>query len=200
MIFRIVVVCLALAAAYAGYELWAVRNFYKTLQDPDPAFTVVNDGNQASITIVEFLNYNCIECRKAHLVLLDYAESNKDVRLVIRPVPFANSKDSTERALAAGFQGKFRELDRAMTEYGGDYTEKFYREAAALYEIDYDRMVKDSAGKKVFDMAAENVKAAGMAEIKSNPTMMIGKSLYHPQGELTLPDLIRMVQQEKSRL
>lgn len=198
MLFRIVVICLALAAAYVGYELWAVRNFYKTLQEPNPAFTVVNDGNQASITIVEFLNYNCLECRKAHLVLLDYAESHKDVRLVIRPVPFINSKEPVERALAAGFQGKFHELDRAMTEYGGEYTEKFYREAAALYEIDYEQMLKDSAGEKVFNMAADNTKAVTLANIKSNPALLIGKTLYHPEGELTLPDLIRMVQQEKA--
>lgn len=199
MIFRIVVICLALAAAYVGYELWAVRNFYKTLQEPDPAFTVVNDGNQPSITIVELLNYNCVECRKAHLVLLDYAESNKDVRLVIRPVPFTNSKDPTERALAAGLQGKFREFDRAMTEFGGQYTEKFYREAAALYEVDYDRMIKDSAGETVFNMASENAKAATLARITTTPALMIGKTLYQPEGELTLPDLIRMVQQEKAR-
>jgi protein-disulfide isomerase len=198
MLFRIVIICLTLAACYAGYELWTIRTFYKTLQEPAAEFTVINPGNQPAITIVEILNYNCIPCRKAHVVLLDYAERNKDVKLVIRPVPFSNSKEDTERALAAGLQGKFADMDRAMTEYLGDFDEKFYRESAALYEIDYDRMLKDAESDEVYKLAEDNAKAAAMLNTSSVPALLIGKTLYQPEDDLTLPDLIRMVQTEQA--
>lgn len=196
MLFRIFAVIVVLAGCYAGWRLWNVQSFYHSLRDPAAGFTVTGSGNQSALTIVEFLNYNCLECRQTHLALLDYAQSNKDVRLVIRPVPFEASKEEAERALAAGLQGKFAEMDRAMADYGADYDEKFYREVATLHEIDYERLLEDAGGDEVYELAADNAEAALRSGVTSTPALWIGKTLYQPKAALTVPDIIRMVRAE----
>lgn len=199
MLFRIVILSLVAAACYAGYELWTVRNFYKFLREPDAQFTVVNPGNHPAITIVEFLNYNCGLCRRNHIVLLDYAAKQPEIKLVTRPVPFENAEEPTLRALAAGLQGKFADMDRAMAEYDGPYDEKFYRETCAVYDIDYEKMIADAKGSEVFEFAKNNAAAALRAKVSTTPALMVGKTLYTPREGLTLQELVRMVQVEQGR-
>lgn len=189
---------LTIAAGYAAYKIYAIHAFYRDLGTPKAEFTV-KSGNQPRLTIVEFLNYDCGPCKDTHRVLLNYADANPDIRLVVRPVPYANdqAETATERALAAGLQGKFWDMDRALVEYKGELDEKFYRESAALYDIDYQRMVLEAEGETVQDYAGDNAKASLRAGIETVPALMVGKTLYKPDGPLTLPDLIRMVRKEQ---
>jgi len=201
MLFRIVIVCIVVTAGYALYEITAVRNYYKDLREPLAAFTVIKERNHPAITIVEFLNYDCGHCKDTHLVLLDYAEKNNNVRLVVRPVPYANggAETAAEFALAAGLQDKFWEMDRALTEYKGELNDKFYRETAGLYDIDYDRMVREAEEETVQEMARNNATASIMSGIKTTPALMINKTIYQLGKVLTLPDLIRMVKEEQGQ-
>lgn len=201
MLFRIVIVCLVLAASYALYEITAIGRFYDGLRSPLATFTVAErEGNQNPLTIVEFMHYQCNFCKETHLVLVEYARSNPEIRLVTRPVPFEGpAETAAERALAAGLQGKFWDMDSALTEYRGVLDEKFYRETAALYNIDYDRMVADANGADVADMAKDNAAAVLKLGIKQTPAFMIGKTVYELDAPLTLPDLIRMVREEQAK-
>lgn len=201
MLFRIVIVCLVLTAAYAVYQIVSVRSSFSAYHTPEAAFTVKNEGNYSSPAIVEFLNYDCGFCKETHLVLLEYAEKNPDVRYVARPVPYSsgNAETAAEMALAAGLQDKFWEMDRALAEYHGELDEKFYRETAALYDIDYDEMVKDADSGKVMKFGKDNAAASIKAELQSTPAFMIGETIYELDKPLTMGDLIRMVQQEKNK-
>ncbi len=201
MLFRIVIVCLVLAASYALYEITAIGRYYNGLRSPLSDFTVTErEGNQNPLTIVEFMHYQCNFCKETHAVLVEYARSNPEIRLVTRPVPFEGpAETAAERALAAGLQGKFWEMDSALTEYRGALDEKFYRETAALYNIDYERMVADADGAEIAEMAKDNADAIVKTGIKQTPAFMIGKTVYELDAPLTLPDLIRMVREEQAK-
>lgn len=202
MFFRIVIICIALAASFALWQIWSLHRYYTKLGTPVATFTVAEvEGNQNPLTIVEFMHYDCAFCKDTHAVLLDYARSTPEIRLVTRPVPFegGGAKLAAERALAAGLQGKFWEIDSALTEHRNPMDEKFYRETAALYEIDYDRMVADAQGENVKKMAEDNIAAALSTGISSTPAFMIGKKIYELQAPLTLPDLVRMVHEEQTK-
>lgn len=200
MFFRIVIVCLVLAAAYALYEIITIRSFYKGLREPLASFAI-KEGNRSYLTIVEFLNYDCGSCKDTHLVLLDYAERNPDITLVVRPVPFANdgAETAAEMALAAGLQDKFWDMDRALVEYKGTLDEKFYRESAAVYDIDYERMAREAEEETVQKMARDNASAIIRTGADISPAIIVGKTLYQLEKPLTLTDLMRMVTKEKSR-
>ena len=202
MLFRIVIVCLVLAASYATYQLISINRYYHDLRTPKAAFTILDhDGNQNPLTIVEFMHYDCEYCKDSHAVLVDYVKTTPETRLVTRPVPFdaGGAELAARRALAAGLQGKFWEMDSALAEYKHPMDEKFYRESAALYDIDYDRMVKDAENTEVFDLAKDNARAAQLSGLQTTPALLIGKTLYQLDAPLTLPDLIRMVHEEQQK-
>ena len=201
MFFRIVIVCLVLAGSYALYEIVKISRYYHGLRTPLAGWTTIEmEGNQNPLTIVEFLHYDCGYCKDTHGVLLDYAKTTPEIRLVTRPVPFeGNAETAAERALAAGLQGKFWEMDSALTEYKGELNEKFYRESAALYDIDYDLMVADADGEKVHALAKDNATVAIEVGLQKTPAFLIGKTLHELDTPLTLPDLIRMVRAEQAQ-
>lgn len=201
MIFRIVIVCLALAAAYATYEIATVWRFNHAATSTDASFAVVNEGNKTDLTIVEFLNYDCLYCRGTHKTLMEYAKTHDNVRLVVRPFPneggLRYSEKAAAMALAAGLQGKFWDMDNAIIEYGGIPDDKFYRETAGLLDLDYERMVKDSQDETVQNMLTDNGSAIIRLGIKTTPAFMIGETLHQIDKPLTLPDLISMVTAER---
>lgn len=168
---------------------------------PGAAFTIKQEGNLSSPAIVEFLNYDCGFCKETHLVLLDYAARNPDVRYTVRPVPYSNgdAQEAAEMAFAAGLQGKFWEMDAALTEYHGELNEKFFRETAALHDIDYDLMVAEAKGDEVLEFGRENAAESMNAGLETTPAFIVGQTVYQLDKALTMTDLIRMVQEEKNR-
>jgi protein-disulfide isomerase len=189
------------AGLYAVYEIITIKRYYHALHTSPQSFTVLNEGNKTTLTIVEFTNYDCPPCKDVHLVVRDYASKVPGVKVVVRPVPYANDQAETaaERAMAAGLQGKFWEVDRALNEYKGPLDEKFYREIAALYDIDYARMVSEAEGETVQEAVKENARASQMVGVKNAPALLIGKTLNEVDRDLTLADLVRMVQEEYER-
>lgn len=198
MFFRILVVCLVLAASYALFEIWRVHAFYSRMHNPESDFTVMNDDG--SLTIVDFINYECNACKDTSKLLVQQAKENKDIRLVVRPVPYEGKaiENDVKMALAAGLQGKFWELHDALIDYKDTPDEKFFKETAALYDIDYNKMLKDSEGMKVMDIMKSNATAAYNLGVTSTPALLVGKSFYASKTILTLPDLLRMIQFEKT--
>lgn len=199
MVFRIVIITLALAACYAVFAIAVDWRFYHKLRTPEAAFTVKNDAGELSI--IEFLNYDCQYCRETHKVLMEYANTHTDVRIVVRPFPNVGgySEEAAEMVLAAGVQGKFWEMDEAITGYGGKPDEKFYRETSALLDIDYEKMRKDSESSAVQEMVGDNADAVLMLDIQKVPAIMIGKTVYQLDNPLTLSDLISKVAEQRGR-
>jgi len=202
MFFRIVIACLAVAAAFALYQIWTIGGPYRQIANPAASFAVLErEGNKNPLTIVEFMHYDCAYCKDSHGVLVDYARSTPEIRLVTRAVPFegGGAQRAAELALAAGLQGKFWEMDSALSQYKAPMDEKFYRESAALYAIDYDRMTRDAEGDEVRKLAEDNIRAVYAAGVETTPAFMIGKTLYQLNAPLTLNDLIRMVREEQAK-
>lgn len=200
MLFRIICICIVLAACYGGYKAWNIHHYYDSLRSPEAEFTVRGSKEKSTLTLVEFLNYGCTACLRSHRVILDYVQKNPDITLVVRPVPFKPDYGvrAAEMAMAAGLQGKFWEMDSALAEYEEIYDDGFYRDTAAVYEIDYDKMLADSLGPQTHRLGTDNLKAALKAGVEFTPALLVGKTLYQPDGVLTLPELIRMVQKERA--
>lgn len=201
MFFRIVMACIILAGCYVLHEIVGIRNFYYQLQHPLATFTVREaQGNHPFITIVDFMNYDCDFCKNTHEVMMHFVASSPDIRYVLRPVPYAhgNAETASEMAMAAGLQGKFWEMDKALVAHNGSPDEGFFKAVAAANGIDYERMKREAEEKTVQDMVGNNATASLKAGLQSTPAFFIGKTLYQPEKPLTLPDLIRMVEAERA--
>ena len=201
MLFRIVCVLILLASGYGFYELWRQYDFFQKIHTPIGNFAIKNEDT-SGVVIVDFVNYKCLECRTTSVLLKKYADENKDVKLVVRPVPFTGEgvEYAVRIVLASGLQGKFWEMHDSIINYANETDEAFFKETAALYDLDYDRLIKDAKSEEVLNIMESNAGAAISVGLRSTPAVMVGKSFYEPQGALIEQDLIRMIRFEQTGL
>lgn len=202
ILFKAFIVVLVLAAAYALFEIYRFSAMTNGVQNTRAEFAVQGPA-KPSVTMVEFLDYNCNFCRDLHPAVKDFLAIRKDVRYIARPIAVLGeeSEKLARIALAAGLQGKFWEMNDAFLSSKGTIDDKFLRETAALYDIDYDRMMADADGKDVRRMFDDNVKDADRAAVYSTPTVIIGRT--YVSGEMarmpTAADFVRITDAEINR-
>ena len=130
------------AAPFQGYE---DRTRYKVeLSGHEPS----KGPADALVTIIEFSDYECPYCRKAHEPLMDALDDNDDVRLVFKhyPLPMhVHAIPAARAAWAAGQQGKFWEMHDHMFEVGGKLDD--VEQAARGMGLDVDRFKVDMASE-----------------------------------------------------
>lgn len=201
MAFRIVIACILVAAAFAAFGIAMAWRDHDRIYNRSPSFTIVNGGNRTTLTIVEFMNYDCWNCRETHKSLLAYAKSNPEVRVVVRPFPNEGgyAEEASAMVLAAGLQDRFFEMDEAIVHYLKPPDERFYRETAGLLGIDYDRLRSDAKGEKVQEILGDNAEILIGTGATSVPALLVGKTLHQFDKPLTLNELIRMVAAERAR-
>jgi protein-disulfide isomerase len=199
MLFRVLVVLIVLAGSYGLYELWRVHSFYTSVQTSSAPY-VTKNADTGTITIVDFTHYECGACRMTSKLLVEQAAQDPSLKLVVRPVPFEGEgvERSVKMTLAAGLQGKFWEFHDAIINYASPTDEAFFKETAKLYDIDYEKLVRDAEGPEVYKTLQENANAGYALGIKTSPTIMVEKTLYPLEGPLTLPDILRMIRSQKS--
>lgn len=202
ILFKAFIVVLVLAAVYALFEIYRFSAMTHGVRSTRADFAVM-EPEKASVTMVEFLDYNCNFCREIHPSVKDFLNIRKDVRYIARPIAVLGEESErlARLALAAGLQDRFWEMNDAFLSAKGDIDDKFLRENAALFDIDYDRMIADADGKKVRALFAENVKDAERAAIYSTPTIIIGRT-YVGGAMSRMPtagDFARIAERETSR-
>jgi predicted DsbA family dithiol-disulfide isomerase len=128
-------------------------------------------------------------------VIEELKQVRKDVRFIIRPIPFQEVAEEKAPyiAIAAGFQGKFEEFNKAFLEYPEEkIPDDFIKETAELYGLDYDQLIKDSEGEKVEDILTHGMNAMQHAAINSVPSFIIKNKIYIVTND-GIPDLKQLL-------
>lgn len=193
MIFRFVIVFLVIAGLYAGFEITRFGYMDYRLHNPKAAFQVREASKTPEkLIFVEFVDYACPFCHELHPNVKAFLDIRPDITYIARPIvilPKGPSDKLARLALAAGLQGKFWEFHDAFLGYPKDKTidDAFVRETANLYDVDYDRLTQDAAGKEVDALMKENAATAAREGIYSTPTLYIGKTIIRQMGKMLSP-------------
>lgn len=119
----------------------------------------------AKVTIVEFFDYNCGYCKKSTEWIKTILEVYpNDVRVVFKELPILDGRTKTSRsaaiaALAAGRQGKYKEMHFALMNERGLSTEKIETLAAAN-GIDVETLRKDIKDPKLAKQIDDTIELA----------------------------------------
>lgn len=148
----------------------------------------------ASFTLVEFGDYQCPPCARAHRRLKTWLPAtDKRVRVVFRHLPLKMhpfAYDAAIAAEAAGDQGKYWEMHDRLFESGYKLSKPELRDHAAALGLDrnkFEASVRDRAKAKV-DADIELSKAL---EVRGTPTFI----LCSPDKEPRIVSLDELAQQ-----
>jgi len=138
-------------------------------------------GNpQGKVTVVEFFDYQCGYCKRAHGTVTRLIDSNDQVRFVYKEFPVLGEASvfAARVALAAAMQDPeaYHALHDALMEMPR-LSEDRILEAARAQGLDMERLGRDMEGDEVQAAIAHNRELAGQLGITGTPGFVIGDEI-----------------------
>jgi protein-disulfide isomerase len=144
----------------------------------NPAAPVAGNP-KGDVTIVEFMDYNCGYCKRSLPDVMKLVESDKNLRVVIKEFPILGptSITASRAALAAGKQGKYKELHVALMSHKGALSDEAIFELAKSAGLDVDKLKADMEDKTIAARIEQNHQLASMLGIDGTPAFVIDQQL-----------------------
>ncbi len=197
MLFRFVLILLALIGLYSLYGIIHFKWMYHSVENPKADFLILENQKdtesqaQPRVVMVEYLNYGCIYCKEMHLMIKELLTLRDDITYIARPIVFGDEAmiRLNNIVLAAGLQDKFWEMHNAILEYPEiEVPDSFIEETANLFGLDYEQLIKDAASEEIIKIADNNMASMTHAGIDSVPSFVINGDIYLVADE-NLPQL-----------
>lgn len=162
----------------------------------------VKGAENASVTLIEYLDYECEVCGAYYPVVKRISEEYKDdVKFVVRYFPLPGHKNSMTSALAveaAGKQGKYWEMHDIVFENQKDWGEqrfadsKIFENYARQIGLDMDRYSQDIRSQELRDRVERDRRAGQRLGITGTPTFFLnGEKIETPRGYENFKTLIQ---------
>lgn len=169
----------------------------------DDGFSPVLGNLEAATTIVEFYDYQCPYCRRAHPDMERMLEEHGErVRYVFKQFPVLDGPGETggvshvaaRAAVAAGAQGRFREFHRALMTIEGRLSEPRMFDLAEEIGLDVERLRADMENPEIDAYFSRTLALAGEIGITGTPTYVVNGRIL--QGAHGYDAILRLVEAE----
>lgn len=143
----------------------------------------------APITLVEYGDYECPWCAKAHPLLAQLRERAGDhLRLVFRHFPqstiHAHASVAAQAAEAAGAQRKFWEMHDLLFENQDAVAEGNFSRLAIRLELEIYRFESDLSSSRFAARVEQDYQGGQRGGVKKTPTLFINEVRYTGPMEL----------------
>ena len=150
----------------------------------------------APVTVVEFFDYRCGFCKSAAgWVNAAPAKYDGKVRIVFKEMPILSpeSRQAALAALAAGKQGKYTEMHRAMMADRSSFKKADIDRIAASVGVDIEQMRKDMESDAFTEIVDTNIDLARTitGESPSAPTFVVAGEIVRGADIDRLEQLIK---------
>jgi protein-disulfide isomerase len=177
-----------------------VRSLHNLARIPKPLPLTQDDwrlgADDASLTLIEYSDYQCKSCGIAFRAIEEILEEFGDrLCLVHRHLPLRYSHPqaqlAAESAEAAGAQGKFWEMHKLLFQADGHLNLDDLLRYANKLGLDMDRFRDDLTNRRWKEEVDQDFKAAVLNKIKLPPTLFINGRLYEgPRTTVALREQI----------
>lgn len=149
------------------------------------AEALFNDGHswvggnpEGDITLVEFLDYRCGFCKRAHDEIAELLEADEGIRLVIKEFPILgpDSELASRFAIASlrlGGDDVYEEVHDALIRYDGAITVDFLNQLASAHDLEFEAVDAEMRSDAVTAILAENHALAQRLQISGTPTFVM---------------------------
>lgn len=179
----LLVLIVASGAGWFGYNAWNLMNALRSAGHASAQEIIGNPT--AKLTIVEFIDYTCPYCHHMNAQLTKAVGGSKDIRIVVRPVPWLGGESAkiTAFVAATAAQGKQPELHKALMSRGEPVTYEQTKQIAAGLGIDVARAERENLSPDVQKTIDGNLAYMSAFKARTVPVILIGKSLIMPTAD-----------------
>lgn len=143
------------------------------------ATSPVGGNPKGDVTLVEFFDYNCGYCKKAHPERVDAVKADGKVRVVYKEFPILapSSEEAAKAALAAARQGKYEAMHNALMANSGRLDSAAIDAAAKAAGVDVAKMRKDMGEPSITKEIEDNKALAAALGIRGTPGFVVGDTV-----------------------
>jgi protein-disulfide isomerase len=158
----------------------------------DPGDPVLGNP-KGDVTLVEFFDYQCGYCKRMLEPLINFANADGKVRIVLKEYPILGPESvvAAKASLAAHKQGKYEAFHIALMSLKGRLSEPAIFQVALEVGLDTERLRKDMEAPAVIDQIRKTRELGEALSVRGTPAFIIGGTIIPgAMGEDRLADLI----------
>lgn len=161
------------------------------------ADALVNDGFSyeggnldGDITIVEFIDYRCSFCRRAHPEVAELISSDGNIRIITKEFPILGeqsvlaSQFAVATKIVAG-DAAYKQVSDALMNLRSDVTPASLSSLASAFDLDTDAIFAEMENPAVQQVLANNRALGERMQISGTPTFVFGDQMVRGYVDLT---------------
>lgn len=169
-----------------------------------------NDGHsyvggnlEGDITVVEFVDYRCGFCRRAHPEVAELVESDGNIRIITKEYPILGeqslmaSQFAVATKIVAGDEA-YKQVSDALMALRSDVSEASLTSLAEAFDLDKGAIFAEMEGAAVQEILATNRSLGDRMQISGTPTFVFGDRLVRGYAPLDQMRQIIAAEREES--
>ena len=156
----------------------------------DDGHSFVGGNPDGSLTVVEFIDYRCGYCRKAHADVAELVKSDGDIRYIVKEFPILGEQSITASRFAiAALQTLGREAYEKINagfyeSFRGDVTPDTLLAFASDLDLDGAAILAKMDAPEVTKVIEQNHLLAQRMQISGTPTFVMGSQMLRGYAPL----------------
>lgn len=162
----------------------------------DDPTSFVGGNPDGDITVVEFLDYRCGYCKRAHPEVTELISADGNIRFIIKEMPILGeqsvlaSRFALATKLSAG-DDAYKLVHDTLMEFNGEVTLDAMTRLGNTLGLDTEAIVAAMDSDEVNDILQRNMQLAQALNINGTPTFVVSDQLL--RGYVPLPQMQQIV-------
>ena len=168
------------AAAQAEADLSLVADHADALFND--GYSYVGGNPDGDVTLVEFLDYRCGFCKRAHVEVAKLLETDGNIRLIVKELPILGEQSLLASRFAVATKQiagpeAYKGVSDALMEMSGEVSIRALRRMASTFGLDADAIEAHMDSEAVTDEIRQTRSLAQQLEITGTPTFVLDDEL-----------------------
>ncbi len=166
----------------------------------DDGFSYVGGNPDGDITIIEFTDYRCGFCRRAHPEVAELIETDGNIRIITKEFPILGeqsviaSQFAVATKIVAGDEA-YKLVSDALINMRSDVTPASLSALASAFDLDGDAIMAEMESPAVREVLANNRALGDRMQISGTPTFVFGEQLV--RGYVDLAQMRKIISEER---
>ena len=154
------------------------KPFHLKILDIIPSEGIIQMGDEnAKNTIIEFMDYFCVYCKKVHPELMQIANEREDTRIIFlqHPILSESSKLLANMAIAANIQNKGIDFHNALFEVEGNLNNEKLKQIIKNLELNDAKLNIDITKDEINNIVKLSSFLANGSGARGTPTFFVNE-------------------------
>ena len=160
----------------------------------------VGGNPDGDITLIEFLDYKCGFCKRAHGEVAQLLEADGNIRLIVKEFPILGEQSVTAARYALAVKNvagdaAYKDINDALMTFNGDISERTLRRLSSTFDLDWDTIEAEMGSEAVTEQIRDTRALAQRLNITGTPTFVLQDEML--RGFLPADQMAALIAQKR---